>query len=84
MQGYTISYKNPITGSIETDWKEISRNIKVERKLKTHNENYSTYKERSSLLDSKESQMDILIFLLLKKHWKLTMCLIIKKFSGKR
>lgn len=46
MQGYTISYKNPITGSIETDWKEISRNIKVERKLKTHNENYSTYKEK--------------------------------------
>ncbi len=46
MQGYTISNKNPITGSIETNWKEISRNLKAERRLKTHTENFSTYKEK--------------------------------------
>ncbi len=46
MQGYTVSNKNPITGSIETDWKEISRKLKTERKLKNHSENFSTYKEK--------------------------------------
>ena len=55
MQGYTISYKNPITGSIETDWKEISRNIKVERKLKIIMKIIALTKKSSSL-DSKETK----------------------------